>query len=145
VERPQRLRIAVQQRFAQRQVTANRQVATSFGGPVGFRQSGGLGVGLRVREHLGREGEHGVARLGQAAVLHEDGDAQAAALHHPVDGPRREPRDHIGFERRLGVPGGAQRLDGASPGRDDVGLGAGEVDVRAATEDTIFGFPFVGA
>src|SRR3954468_443091 len=49
------------------------------------------------------------------------------------------------FARRLGVPAGAQRLDGASPGRDDVGLGAGEVDVRAATEDTIFGFPFVGA
>ena len=90
-------------------------------------------VSLGVGEHVVGEGHHGVARLGQPGVLHDDAHLEVAAVvDDAVDDPGLEPHERAGLERMLRE---ARPVDGLQPpaARDhDVGLGRDGVQVRRA-------------
>ena len=69
---------------------------------VGAGQRRRRAVPLGVGEDVVGEGHHGVARLGEPGVLHDDAHLQVAALvHHAVDHPGLEPEERARFERVL--------------------------------------------
>jgi hypothetical protein len=103
----------------------------------------GGAVGPLVGEHGVRERERAVARLGQRGDLHDDDDLEPAGVDEPVHHAGREPQQRAGRERDLGEARAAQRLDRARAGGDEVGLGAGEVDVRAPAVQAVRPLPVV--
>ena len=93
----------------QREEALHREVAAGEGGgepfgvgSLGAGQRRGRPVAVGVGEHVVGEGHHGVARLGQPGVLHDDAHLEVAAVvHDAVDHPGLEPHERAGLERML--------------------------------------------
>lgn len=135
MERGQRLRVPVLHGLAQDEEALHGEVAPGprrpfLHGLLGVHgQRRRRAVGLGVRETAGRQGEHGVAGLGQPAVLHEHDDAQPVLVDQAVHGSRGEPHERARGQRGLLESGGREGLHGAAAADHDVPLRAGQVQV----------------
>jgi hypothetical protein len=149
VEDRQWLRVPGLGGLAQRGEAFDGEIAAAQGGRCQLRlvalggQGDGGAIGPGVGEERGRQGQDGVARLGQPAVLHEDVEGQVTVVDQAVDGPGREPHQGPGRQGRLLEAGSGQGLHGAAAAGHRVPLRTGQVHMGSSAAPPVGGRPVV--